>query len=176
MVKLTKVKQTLQIPRFTLKEIHTTSLFIHILVFHSFEKETSSIIQSKILSQTYLPEEIFSHGRRHFENSLVKKLQFVKRYETNAHTLAMAESMEKEEADSLDKIAEEDEDGSDDADMQSDNAGSSDDDNDDDDDEEANKKKLEELQKQVLFRLFDLCCLLFYVLTIFLQMSLKYNF
>ncbi|XP_022340245.2 spliceosome associated factor 3, U4/U6 recycling protein-like isoform X1 [Crassostrea virginica] len=61
----------------------------------------------------------------------------------------MAESMEKEEADSLDKIAEEDEDGSEDADMQSDNAGSSDDDNDDDDDEEANKKKLEELQKQI---------------------------
>lgn len=91
----------------------------------------------------------------------------------------MAESMEKEEADSLDKIPEEDEDGSEDADMQSDNDGSSDDDNDDDDDEEANKKKLEELQKQVLFRLFDLCCLLFYVLTIFLQMSLKrqkYNF
>ena len=90
----------------------------------------------------------------------------------------MAESMEKEEADRLDKIAEEDEDGSEDADMQSDNAGSSDDDNDDDDDEEANKKKLEELQKQVLF-LFDLRCLLFYVLTIFLQMSLKrqkYNF
>lgn len=70
--------------------------------------------------------------------------------------------MEKEEADSLDKIAEEDEDGSEDADMQSDNAGSSDDDNDDDDDEEANKKKLEELQKQVslcsVFLIYAVCC------------------